>query len=363
MKKFYTLSLALVSLVTVFAQDGAPATPYYNNFDFEQTGNALKNALADKITSTHINELTYTPGVWNALKETDLDPENSSYVLLVYGFSSSVCPTSPSNDNDHRRRPFWSNGGSNNCEWNREHIFPQSLGTPELGQVGAGADAHHLRACDVDRNGIRGNKLFAAGSGNSGDSGGGWYPGDEWKGDVARILMYLYLRYPDQCKPTNAVTGSSTVAGDPHMLEILLQWNAEDPVSEYEDYRNTYLGDLNNFYAQGNRNPFIDNPYLATQIWGGPVAQDRWGMLSTEQVFESQLSIYPNPAVNNEVNIYSETELDNIQLINVNGQLIQYIEKPKAADNTYRLQHLPKGFYILKLSSDNQTSTKKIIVN
>ena len=89
MKKFYTLSLALVSLVTVFAQDGAPATPYYNNFDFEQTGNALKNALADKITSTHINELTYTPGVWNAIKQTDLDPDNNNYELLVYGFSNS----------------------------------------------------------------------------------------------------------------------------------------------------------------------------------------------------------------------------------------------------------------------------------
>lgn len=362
MKKLYTLSLALLSLASVFAQDGAPASPYYNNFDFEQTGTSLKNALANKITSTHVNELSYTPGVWSALKETDIDPDNSNYVLLVYGFSDNVCPASTPNDNDHRRRYFDSNGGSNNCEWNREHIYPQSLGTPELGQSGAGADAHHLRASDVDKNGMRGNKLYASGSGNSGNSGSGWYPGDEWKGDVARIIMYLYLRYPTQCNPTNAVMGN-TIGSDSNMPEILLQWNAEDPVSEYEDNRNTYLGNINNFYAQGNRNPFIDNPYLATLIWGGPVAQDRWGMLSTQDVFTSQLSVYPNPAVNNEVNIYSEAELDNIQLINVNGQLIQYIEKPKEVNNTYKLQNLPQGFYILKVSSDNKTATKKIIVN
>lgn len=362
MKKLYTLSLALFSLATLCAQDGAPASPYYNNFNFEQTGTSLKNALADKITSTHVNELSYTPGVWNALKETDLDPDNNNYVLLVYGFSNNVCPASTSDDNDHRRRFFDSNGGSNNCEWNREHIFPQSLGTPELGQSGAGADAHHLRASDVDKNGMRGNKLYTSGSGNAGNSGSGWYPGDEWKGDVARILMYLYLRYPTQCAPTNAVMGT-TIGSDTNMPAILLQWNAEDPVSEYEDNRNTYLGNLNNFYAQGNRNPFIDNPYLATLIWGGPVAQDRWGLLSTQDVFTSQLSVYPNPAVNSEINIYSETELDNIQLINVNGQLIQYIEKPKEVNNTYKLQNLPQGFYMLKLSSDNQTATKKIIVN
>lgn len=362
MKKFYTLSLALFSIMSVFAQDGAPASPYYNGFNFEQTGTSLKNALANKITSTHVNELNYSPGVWNALKQTDLDPDNSNYVLLVYGFSNSVCPASTSNDNDHRRRDKDNNGGNNNCEWNREHIYPQSLGTPELGQSGAGADAHHLRASDVDRNGMRGNKLYTSGSGNSGNSGSGWYPGDEWKGDVARILMYMYLRYPTQCDPTNAVSGS-TIASDPKMPAILLQWNAEDPVSEYEDNRNTYLGNINNSFAQGNRNPFIDNPYLATLIWGGPVAQNRWEILSTQDVFSSQISIYPNPAVNSEINIYTEAELDVIQLINVNGQLIQYIQKPTEVNDTYKVQNLPQGFYILKLSSDNQTTTKKIIVN
>ncbi|WAC03193.1 fibronectin type III domain-containing protein [Lacinutrix neustonica] len=44
-----------------------------------------------------------------------------------------------------------------------------------------------------------------------------------------------------------------------------------------EDNRNAYHADDTNTYGQGNRNPFIDNPYLATAIWGGTPAQNRWG--------------------------------------------------------------------------------------
>ncbi|WHT38469.1 endonuclease [Myroides sp. mNGS23_01] len=60
---------------------------------------------------------------------------------------------------------------------------------------------------------------------------------------------------------------------DAHMVNILLQWNAEDPVSAIEIQRNEYLSKPE---IQGNRNPFIDNPHLATQLWGGPVAENRW---------------------------------------------------------------------------------------
>src|SRR5690606_34635606 len=165
-------------------------------------------------------------------------------------------------DNNDRSRDKFNNGG-NNGQWNREHTYVQSLGTPVLGDTGPGADAHHMRASDVQRNNMRGNLLFAAGSGTSGTVPGGWYPGDEWKGDVARMILYMYLRYGSQCLPSNVTTGSA-VATDSNVPLLLLQWNAEDPVSPYEDQRNTYLGNAANMYGQGNRNPFIDNPYLAT---------------------------------------------------------------------------------------------------
>ena len=362
MKKLITL-LNLFALTSVLAQPGAPATPYYNNFNWNQTGTNLKNALTTKITNSHTKSLNYTspqPSVWNALKNVDVDPNNSNNVILIYGWENG----SDSDVTNDRSRNKNSNGG-NSGEWNREHVYAQSVGNPDLGQSGPGADAHHLRASDVQRNNSRGNRLFTTGAGNSGAVGLYWYPGDEWKGDVARMMMYMYLRYGTQCLPTEIGTGT-IVASDPNMLNLFLQWNADDPVSPYEDYRNTYLGNASNTYGQGNRNPFIDNPFLATVIWGGPVAENRWPnvFLSSEDfVSLSNVMVYPNPSNIHRINIQTEVVLDEIQLINLNGQLVQKINKPVGQDNNYSLTDLPQGFYLLRLFSENQTVTKKVIVN
>jgi endonuclease I len=348
MKKIYSF-VTLLSLTLVFAQNGAPASPYYNGFNWTLTGTALKSALATKITTTHTNNLSYSE-VWNALKIVDLDPTNSNNVLLVYGWENGA-DADVTND---RSRDKTLNGGANG-DWNREHIFAQALGNPDLGQTGPGADAQMLRACDVQRNGSRANRMYATGSGNSGSVGVNWYPGDEWKGDCARIVMYMYLRYGTQCLPTYVFTGS-TVASDANMLDLLLQWNADDPVSQYEDNRNTYLGTTANTYGQGNRNPFIDNPYLATVIWGGPAAQNRWPTLNTETYATiADAYVYPNPSNDRTIHIESNVMIDDIQLTT--------IKKPIFDNNSYTIDNLPKGFYFLKLSSENQSTTKKIIIN
>ncbi len=78
-------------------------------------------------------------------------------------------------------------------------VYPKAKGTPNLGTSGPGADGHHLRPSDVAFNSDRGSTKFSNGTGNAGNQNNGWYPGDEWKGDVARIMMYMYLRYGDQC--------------------------------------------------------------------------------------------------------------------------------------------------------------------
>ena len=364
MKKNFTLFLLAITSA-IFSQAGAPASPYYNGFNWTLTGMSLKSALETKITNTHTNLLPY---VWNATQATDIDPTNSNNVLLIYGFSNNTCPTSISDGNDHRSRDIFSNGGGNSCEWNREHVYAKALGTPSLDDGGisdAGEDAHNLRASDVDRNGNRGNSKFAPGTGTSGAVSGGWYPGDEWKGDVARMMMYMYLRYPTQCLPINVGTGA-TVATDTNMIQLFLQWNAEDPVSQYEDNRNTYHGNTSNTYAQGNRNPFIDNPYLATVIWGGPVAENRWPaiFLSSEDfVSIENATIYPNPAINNEVYVSTTTELKSIIFYNINGQIIQEIKNPSKVNDTYKVSDLPKGFYLIQLATENASTTKKVIMN
>lgn len=359
MKKIYSLVLLITAAISL-GQNGAPASPYYNGFNWTQTGTNLKNALATKIALTHINQLSYSQ-VWNALKIVDLDPTNSNNVLLIYGWENG----SDGDVTNDRSRDKNMNGGAVG-EWNREHVFAQSLGNPDLGQEGPGADAQMLRASDVQRNGTRGNRKFGSGSGNSNTVGINWYPGDEWKGDCARIIMYMYLRYGDQCLPTYVFTGSP-VASDANMLDLLLQWNAEDPVSQYEDTRNTYLGNTNNSFGQGNRNPFIDNPYLATVIWGGPVAQNRWPnvVFLSNDTFSalSDVSIFPNPSNDQKINIETEAEIDLIQLITINGQLMMEIKNPTRVQNSYTVENIPNGFYFVKITSESNTITKKVIIN
>ncbi len=247
----------------------AQVPSYYNGTDITQTGTNLKADISALITSTHTTSLVYTPGVWDALKQTDLDPTNSNNVLLIYGYDDT--DTAVNND---RTRGKDLNGG-NVGEWNREHTFPKSLGNPNLGTSGPGSDAHHLRPSDVQFNSSRSNRQYADGNGNAGIVGSNWYPGDEWKVDVARMMMYMYLRYSNRCLPVAVGTGTQNF--HPDMMDIFLEWNAEDPVTQFEINRNVLLEGI-----QGNRNPFIDNPAFATSIWGGPQAEDRFNNTSTD---------------------------------------------------------------------------------
>jgi endonuclease I/chitodextrinase/endonuclease/exonuclease/phosphatase family metal-dependent hydrolase len=265
MKHFYLKRQSF--LVAVFSFLGvisfAQVPSYYNGTNISQNGNTLKTNLATLISRNTIN-LSYTPGVWDALKQTDLDPTDPTKVLLIYGFNDS--DTDITNDRTRGK----DNNGGNQGNWNREHVYPRSLGNPNLGSEGPGSDAHHLRSSDITLNAIRNNYPFGPGSGNSKlINGTSFYPGDEWKGDVARMVMYMYVRYGIQCLPNVVAQGSNTFS--PDIPDLLLQWNVEDPVSQFELNRNIILEGV-----QGNRNPFIDNPAFATAIWGGPQAQNRF---------------------------------------------------------------------------------------
>jgi len=278
------LLIFITSFSISFSQES-----YYNDVDLTLHGVTLKEALASKIIETHTNILPYTPGVWEASKITDINPENSDEVILIYGWENGV-DQDITNDRSRDNR-LQDTGNGDSFVWNREHVFSKSLANPVLIGVGSsrgpGSDAHNLRPADRTRNSTRNNFKFASGQGNSdrssvtyvgpqGPETRGWYPGDEWKGDVARMMMYMYLRYGEQCLPTAVGVGSKQFTAD-DMIDLFLQWNVEDPVSEFEKGRNTYHENTTNTYAQGNRNPFIDNPYLATRIWGGESAEDVWG--------------------------------------------------------------------------------------
>ncbi|MCF6308752.1 MAG: endonuclease [Flavobacteriaceae bacterium] len=346
MKKI-TLLLIVLTVQTIFAQQ-----PYYNDVNLTLTGQDLYLELQSKIAITNTS-FTYGD-VRDSVKITDENPSNSNDVLLIYGYDDSGSCT---NDRSRDKDDF----GGSNCEYNREHVFARSNANPSMGNTsnsttGIGADPHNLRPSDQQMNGNRGNRKFASGSGNAGNAGSNWYPGDEFKGDVARMMMYMYTRYGNRCLPS--LNGSGATQGSTEMLQVYLEWNAEDPVSALEDQRNPYL---ENEY--GNRNPFIDNPYLATIIWGGTPAEDRWELFSVEDNLLANLEVYPNPA--------SEVLwIQNSTIVN-NGNIIVYDllgrEVLKDSMNTSKTSintsTLTEGLYLVKIVSENSQIIKKVIIN
>jgi endonuclease I len=325
----YILTTFIISVYCSLSWAQMPA--YYQSIDFSQPAATVESNLKNLITITH-NPLTYSQ-TYNWIKLTDEDVNNSSNVILMYnGQSISKGMTI---------------GGGNTTQaevWNREHIYPQSLiNSP------ADADLHHLRACDGVINGNRGNSPFVTGSGSYGTASGGWYPGDEWKGDVARMVMYVYLRYNEPWSDVGS-------------LSLFLQWNVEDPVSDFERQRNNIING-----AQGNRNPFIDQPYLATYFWGGTPAEDTWGWPNTvEESALKNINVYPNPITSN-----STLQLDNINvelntayLSDITGRVVQTWSESYFSTSTasITLNDVESGNYFLTMKSDAAEVTKKIVV-
>lgn len=346
MKKIYTSLLVLLAF-----QLNAQVPVYYSGIDFTASPTAIHAQLSSLITNTH-QQLTYTQ-CWDVLKESDLETGSNTHVLLVYGYNDM-----DGNASTDRTRLKDLNGG-NNGDWNREHIFPKSLGNPDLGTDGPGADAHNLRSADVQQNGNRGNSLYTESSGNAGSVSGDWYPGDEFKGDCARIIMYMYLRYGNRCLPSAVGTGSVN-SSDPNMMNMFLEWNADDPVSQFEIDRNNSI-----YEWQGNRNPFIDNPSIATAIWGGPIAEDPWGGLSVGNTESVELNIFPMPVKGGEFFISGINTLDveAMQLYDTTGKLVLQFDPEELVNNGgVSISNVKDGTYILSIIFDEALIRKKIII-
>lgn len=331
---------------------------YYSSIDFNQTGDALKSQLTTLITNTHTTEIYYTssaPDVWDALKQTDLDPDDvtNTNVLLMYGYDDTDAITK--NDRVRDEALSCHQPGCTGL-WNREHVYPKSLANPSLttDNPGTGTDAHNLRACDGQMNSSRNNRPYEEGSGDATitPTVGNWYPGDEWCGDVARMIMYMYVRYPSQCLATSVGVGSTTYSID--MPDIFLEWNEEDPISAYEISRNDLLEGI-----QGNRNPFIDNPYLATVIWNGPVAVDNWNVLAHEE-FTSTNKIVVYPSITSDYVYIKNTTQNSYKYAVYNGLGQLLIE----GDTSYKidLSLFNKGLYFINVQMASAQKTVKVVL-
>ncbi len=180
------------------------------------------------------------------LAEADVDPNNNSKVLTIYDRQSV--------------ERIW-----DATTWHREHVWPNSrLGIPRVtgSQRNIGSDLHNLRAIIPSVNSSRSNKVFSIDT--TTDT---YYPGNEDKGDVARILFYMvvmwdHLKLVDDVLVNDPDTNYTLDGAQMSLLSYLIRWHFEDPVDGFEEHRNNVI-----FSYQNNRNPFIDYPHLVELIW------------------------------------------------------------------------------------------------
>lgn len=234
------------------AAQGVTADPgdYYDGTE-GLNGQELKDELHRIISDQTV--LSYDE-VWDGIKDVDEDTQDTGSVRLLYSGE-----TSPKDNN-----------GGDADNWNREHVWAKSHG--DFGtSPGPGTDLHHLRPTDVTVNSTRGNLDFDNGGteveeapGNYVD-GDSWEPRDEVKGDVARMIFYMSVRYEDGDRVDLEVNDEVNNGSAPFhgKVSVLKQWHEEDPPDAFEERRNERI----QANWQGNRNPFVDNPEWVDEIF------------------------------------------------------------------------------------------------
>jgi predicted extracellular nuclease/endonuclease I len=233
-------------------------SPVINAINSEQSVDVIRTNINEVISANH-KQLTYSEA-WTALTVTDEDPLNADNVILFYrGISKSKFANGSGTQS------------TNPDNWNREHVWAKSHGFKSYDAF-AYSDIHHLRPTDISVNSSRGNLDFDNSDGPLAESpqnrvdSDSFEPRDRVKGDVARIVLYMDIRYAglDAITPDLHVVDMLTANGEPMLGKLctLLAWSEADPVDEFEINRNNKI-----YEFQGNRNPFIDHPEWISTIY------------------------------------------------------------------------------------------------
>lgn len=260
---------------------------YYQNA-YGMSGSALKQVLHQTIDG-HTPIPYTTPGntdwydnkdmdVWEALTYTDSacadEVPKCGYIQLLYL--------------DETRHISQANrGASKDDSWDREHVWPKSRGFPKKKQDGY-TDLHHLRPADRNLNGkhsnygydVGGEKVFdMSDNGKSIPTAAkvdkvaqSFEPTDRSKGQVARMLFYMAVRYEvgddgdQEAMPDLELKDKNARVKEPWIGDLctLLEWHNQYGPTDFERRRNDRVMEI-----QDNRNPFIDEPGWANLIWGG----------------------------------------------------------------------------------------------
>ncbi|WP_127846303.1 endonuclease [Psychroflexus aestuariivivens] len=320
---------------------------YYDSLD-GLSGDALRQAIQDIIAEEGVVRIHTYSDIVNILEDADESPLNSNEIWLVYSEES-------------RPKYLYQTGSTGTGFWNREHVYPRSRGgffsIEEDGEATgidnwwntnadstrhANSDAHGLRAADANENSSRGNKHFGDYVGPDGNEG-------SFRGDVARAVFYLAVRYNE----LSVVDGFPDMEGQLGDLATLLNWHSIDLADDYEMRRNNIV-----YEWQNNRNPFIDFPELVSYIWGDN-AGEVWNQpMSVEKETFDNIALYPNPA-KDFIKIKGLKVESDIEIYSVTGR--QVFSKTVSPQEQINLD-LNTGLYLVKITTDNKSTTKKMII-
>lgn len=325
------------------------------------SGAALKQALQDIIANPSVVRLHSYADIWEILRTADQNPENSNQVWCMY-------IEQPMAKIDQQ------SGSSIVGKWNREHIFCQSRGGFEVAQgdtadgigvwnstsatstVDGVSDAHHIRAENGQENSSRNNKNYGPVATSTVYAGPIGTQGS-WRGDVARAVFYMAVRFNGlnvvNGDPSEYLVDGVTPSGNIGDLATLLTWNTTDPSDDFELNRNNYV-----YTWQMNRNPFIDYPNLADYIWGSHAGEPWFSTLGTNEAAELKFLMYPNPA-NDRITISGIQGNAKAEVYSYTGQMVV---NQNFSDTTTLQLNLPSGMYFVKVTSENKTTTRKLII-
>ena len=325
-------------------------TGYYDSINglSNTTPTTLEQGLQNIIANPAIVRAQTYADVIDILEEADQNPANSNEVWLLY--------------TEQGRAKLDIQTTSNNAgTWNREHTFPRSLAgynSIDLDEIRDGkdvfwitkadslrhgnSDAHALRAADGPENSSRNNQHYGQYNGPSGTAG-------SFKGDVARSVLYMQIRY----NGLSIENGFPSTQGQMGDLVTLLDWHRNDPPDDFEMNRNNIV-----YEWQFNRNPFIDMPELVEYIWGNQAGMVWDNSLSVSDFSVETIKIYPNP-INDQLFISGKNNEYNVVIFSSDGRKLQ--SKTLKNNSPFNLD-LATGLYYARISSEGKTETKKFLV-
>lgn len=283
LKKYLFAIFAFPTILSAQAPEG-----YYSGTE-SLSGYALKSKLHDIISTKtynyHYDDLKTLYGQTDIDRYYDYDASNSTYLLDIY--SNNPIGTTAYH---YTLSDIVGSANAEGLGWNREHMMPQSsfnsaypMYSDLFFVVPTDARINQLRSnypygkagSTVYYNFSNGSKQAANGTPNATYTGRVFEPIDEFKGDIARSLLYYAVRYEgklgsfnfttnanDPTKDQNPLDGTEEKAYENWYIAMLLSWHQQDPVSPREIDRNNLV-----FNIQKNRNPFVDHPEWVGLIW------------------------------------------------------------------------------------------------